>query len=157
MAPNHQLIRGANGYVQNINPVISREHHRRTTHLTGEEPNAIDQLKRREFIGLLAARRFHWPVAASAQYPNRTPIVGVLWHAASAEEEENVYLSVLQKAFEELGYIEGKNVQFEHRYPAERPERFRRFACGVGDVRAGGTQAPVASGSSEGWRDSLRN
>jgi hypothetical protein len=31
----------------------------------------------------------------------------VLWHAANAEEE-GVYLNVLRKAFNELGYIEGK-------------------------------------------------
>jgi len=34
---------------------------------------------------------------------------GVLWHDASAEAEE-VYLSVLRKAFNDLGYIEGKNI-----------------------------------------------
>ena len=51
----------------------------------------------------------------------KIPVVGVLWHAASAEEEE-VYLSVVRKAFNDLGYIEGKNITLEQRFPAENPD-----------------------------------
>ena len=51
----------------------------------------------------------------------------MLWHAASAEEED-VYLSEMQKAFHDLGYIESKNIQLEHRFPAENPDRFRTLA-----------------------------
>jgi putative ABC transport system substrate-binding protein len=51
----------------------------------------------------------------------------VLWHAGSAEEEE-VYLSVLVKAFDDLGYVEGKNIHLDHRFPAENPDRFRALA-----------------------------
>ena len=51
----------------------------------------------------------------------------MLWHAGSAEEED-VYLSVLRKAFNDLGDIEGKNIQLEHRFPAENPGRFRTLA-----------------------------
>jgi len=50
----------------------------------------------------------------------------VLWHAGSAEEED-VYLSVLVKAFNDLGYVEGKNIRLEHRFPAENPEQFRKL------------------------------
>ena len=69
-------------------------------------------MKRREFITLLggaaAATSASWLLAAHAQQsPGKTPVVGVLWHAASAEEED-VYLSVLRKAFHDLSYIEGK-------------------------------------------------
>ena len=78
---------------------------------------------RREFITLLGraavVNSVSWPLAARAQQtPSKIPVVGVLWHAGSAEEEE-VYLSVLRKAFHDLGYIEGKNIQLEHRFPAE--------------------------------------
>ena len=83
---------------------------------------------RREFITLLSraavVNSVSWPLAARAQQtPSKISVVGVLWHAASAEEEE-VYLSVLRKAFHDLGYIEGKNIQLEHRFPAENPDRF---------------------------------
>jgi putative tryptophan/tyrosine transport system substrate-binding protein len=82
-------------------------------------------MKRRQFIQLLGGAAVGWPVAASAQQsPNKIPVVGVLWHAGSAEEED-VYLSVLLKAFHDLGYVEGKNIHLEQRFPAENPERFR--------------------------------
>jgi putative ABC transport system substrate-binding protein len=55
------------------------------------------------------------------------PRVGVLWHAANAKQEEE-YLGALTKAFHELGYFEGKNIELDHRFPAEQPERFRTLA-----------------------------
>jgi putative tryptophan/tyrosine transport system substrate-binding protein len=89
----------------------------------------INHLGRREFIALLggavAATSASWHLAARAQQSSsKIPAVGVLWHAASAEEED-VYLSVLLKAFHDLGYIDGKNIRLEHRFPAENPDRFR--------------------------------
>lgn len=55
------------------------------------------------------------------------PRIGVLWHAGSAEEEK-VPLSALRQGLKDLGYIEGKNILLENRYPAEQPERFQSYA-----------------------------
>jgi putative ABC transport system substrate-binding protein len=71
---------------------------------------------------------------ALAAIIEQNPVVGVLWHAASAEEED-VYLSVLVKAFNDLGYVEGKNIHLDHRFPAEKPERFRALAREVVDEK----------------------
>jgi putative tryptophan/tyrosine transport system substrate-binding protein len=60
----------------------------------------------------------------------------VLWHAGSAEEED-VYLSVLVKAFHDLGYVEGKNIHLDHRFPDEKPERFRALAQELVDEKPG--------------------
>jgi putative tryptophan/tyrosine transport system substrate-binding protein len=85
-------------------------------------------MRRRQFITLLGGAAAAWPLAARAQQSsNKIPFVGVLWHAGSAEEEE-VYLSVLVKAFDDLGYVEGKNIHLDHRFPAENPDRFRALA-----------------------------
>ena len=62
------------------------------------------------------------------------PTIGVLWHAGSAEQED-AYLSVLMKAFNDLGYIEGKNIHIDHRFPAENPDRFRTLARELVDAR----------------------
>jgi putative ABC transport system substrate-binding protein len=48
--------------------------------------------------------------------------------ARGQREEEEVYLSVLVKAFNDLGYVEGKNIHLDHRFPAENPDRFRILA-----------------------------
>lgn len=82
--------------------------------------------KRREFITLLCGATA-WPLTARAQQVKNVPRVGVLWHAGSAEEEE-VYLSALRRGFRDLGYTEGRNLELEHRFPNEQPERFRALA-----------------------------
>ena len=92
-------------------------------------------MKRRRFIKLVGAAAAAWPLAARAQQSsNRIPVVGVLWHAASAEEEDD-YLSVLVKAFNDLGYIEDKNIHFDHRFPAEKPDRFQTMARELVDLK----------------------
>jgi putative ABC transport system substrate-binding protein len=84
-------------------------------------------MRRREFITLLGGTAAAWPLPSRAQQRKAMPRVGVLWHAADAKQEEE-YLGALTKAFHELGYFEGKNIELDHRFPAERPERFRTLA-----------------------------
>jgi putative ABC transport system substrate-binding protein len=92
-------------------------------------------MRRREFIAFVGSTALAWPLAAGAQQsPTKIPVVGVLWHAGSAEEED-VYMSVLVKAFNDLGYIEGKNIRLEHRFPAENADRFRTLARELVDAK----------------------
>ena len=91
-------------------------------------------MRRREFITLIGGAAT-WPLAARAQQPSsKIPVVGVLWHAGSAEEED-VYLGPLRKAFNDLGYTEGKNIHLEHRFPAENPQRFQTMARELVDLK----------------------
>ena len=86
-------------------------------------------MRRREFITLLggAAATATWSRGAPAQRAG-IPTVGVLWHAASAEEE-GPYFAALIEGFRALGYVDGRNIKFEHRFPNEMPERFRSMAA----------------------------
>jgi putative tryptophan/tyrosine transport system substrate-binding protein len=85
-------------------------------------------MRRRDFITIVGGAAAAWPLVARGQQPpNKIPVVGVLWHAGSAEEED-VYLSIVQKAFNDLGYIEGKNIHLDHRFPAENSDRFQTLA-----------------------------
>ena len=85
-------------------------------------------MKRREFITLIGGAAAAWPLAASAQQARKTPRIGVLWHAGSAEEEGPYFTSLLQ-GFRDLGYVEGKTITFEHRFPNEIPDRFKSMAA----------------------------
>jgi len=91
-------------------------------------------MRRREFIALLGGAAGPWSLAAQAQQSKNISTVGVLWHAANAEEED-VYLVPLRKAFSDLGYIEGKNIHFEHRFPAKNPDRFQTMARELVDLK----------------------
>jgi len=83
-------------------------------------------MRRRDFLALAAGT-----VAASSSgswaQQAAVPHIGVLWHAGSAEEED-IYLSVVRNAFGDLGYIDGKTIVLEHRFPAEQADRFRSMA-----------------------------
>jgi putative ABC transport system substrate-binding protein len=80
-------------------------------------------MSRREFIALLGTSVLPWTLPAKAQSGRKIARIGVLWHAGNAEEEHE-YLTVLVKAFSDLGYIEGKNVEFLHKFPAEQIDRY---------------------------------
>ena len=67
-------------------------------------------------------------VHAHAPHTGKTPKIGVLWHAGSAEEEGK-YFGALLQGFRDLGYVDGKNIAFEHRFPAEQYDRFNGFAA----------------------------
>lgn len=105
-------------------------------------------MRRRDFIALFGGAATVWPLAARAQQARKLPRVGVLWHAANAEEED-VYLSVLTKAFGDLGYVHGKSIQLEHRFPAEQPDRFRAIAREFVESKVDAIIAVTALGAKE--------
>jgi putative ABC transport system substrate-binding protein len=83
-------------------------------------------MTRRTFITLLGSAAA-WPLAARGQQAGLRRI-GVLWHAANAEEEA-VYLGALREGLVALGYVEGRNIVLENRFPAEQWERFISLAA----------------------------
>jgi len=108
-------------------------------------------MKRRDFITIIGGAAA-WPLAARAQSGKRIPKVGVLWHAGSAEQEAPYFGSLLE-GFKSLGYIDGKNIRFEHRFPNEVPERFKSMAAELVSlnvdvlIAVGNNAAPYATSS----------
>jgi putative ABC transport system substrate-binding protein len=93
-------------------------------------------LRRRQLIRLLGGVAM-LPLSARAQKSvtaTKIPRIGVLWHAGT-EDEEREYFTVLMRAFNDLGYIDGKTAQFLHRYPAEQTERFGTLADELIDAK----------------------
>ena len=86
-------------------------------------------MRRREFLAIVGSAVVTWPDFAGAQRNiNAVPRVGILWHAAN-EEEEAVYLAAVRRGLSDFGYVEGKNIILENRFPAEIPERFISLAA----------------------------
>src|SRR5206468_9342660 len=67
----------------------------------------VRKMRRRDFIKAVGGISVGWLPPAYAQRTNKTPRVGVLWHAGSAEEE-TIGLGALTRAFSDLGYVGGK-------------------------------------------------
>jgi len=83
-------------------------------------------LNRRDFIGLLGGAAA-WPTWARGETRGKIPTIGVLWHAANAEEEK-FPLAQFRAGLQDIGYVEGQNIILENRFPAEQPERFYALA-----------------------------
>ena len=90
-------------------------------------------LSRRLFIaGGLAT--ISAPLPLRAQPAGRMAKIGVLWHAAN-EQEESPYIAVIRRGLRDLGYVEGKNILLENRYPSEQPERFNSLAIELAQLK----------------------
>jgi putative tryptophan/tyrosine transport system substrate-binding protein len=73
-------------------------------------------MKRRQFL-TRASVLVTWPCLLRAQQRGgKIPRIGYLWHADSAETE-GPYYKALYEGFGKLGYIDGRNVTLEHRFP----------------------------------------
>ena len=78
-------------------------------------------MRRREFITLMGVAAA-WPLAAHAQEGRKTYKVAVLM---TTQRDRVWHLSVaLMDALRELGYLEGQNVAFEHRFAEGRMENW---------------------------------
>jgi ABC-type uncharacterized transport system substrate-binding protein len=81
---------------------------------------------RREFITLLCGAAA-WPVAARGQQPDRR--IGVLMNNAADDPEAQARMTAFVQGLGQLGWIDGRNVKIDSRWPAGDNERVRRYAA----------------------------
>jgi ABC-type uncharacterized transport system substrate-binding protein len=102
-------------------------------------------IRRREFVFTLAGAAAAWPRAARAQQGGKRYAVGIF--SAGGEPVQN---RAFFDAMRELGWVEGKNVVFEHRYAQNQLERLPELAAdlvrlNVDVIATGGTLAALAA------------
>jgi putative tryptophan/tyrosine transport system substrate-binding protein len=83
--------------------------------------------KRREFIKLLGGAAA-WPLAARAQQSERVRRIGVLMGLAD-DLEGRARVLTLKQALQELGWIEGRNIQIEARFAGTDVNRIRAYVA----------------------------
>jgi putative ABC transport system substrate-binding protein len=85
-------------------------------------------VKRREFITLLGGA-VAWPLAARAQQAERMRRIGVLIGAAADDSIGQARIAAFRQGLQQLGWIEGGNVQVEYRWSGADPERIHSHAA----------------------------
>jgi putative ABC transport system substrate-binding protein len=86
-------------------------------------------MKRREFIKLFGGAAATWPLAARAQQPERMRRVGVLLGLAENDPETKSRVKAFRLGMRDLGWIEGRNVQFEIRYAGSKPDVIKKHVA----------------------------
>jgi putative ABC transport system substrate-binding protein len=71
-------------------------------------------MRRREVIGFAGTTLFAWPLIARAQQPGKIARVGVLGFGALPPATR---IEALRASLRDLGYVEGKNLVIEFRWP----------------------------------------
>ena len=91
-------------------------------------------MRRREFIALLGSALAIWPVTALTQTVNRIRRIGFLSTSAEDDAETAKRLAAFKLRLQELGWIEGKNLQIDVRFGHNDGERIRRAATELIEV-----------------------
>src|ERR1700674_768921 len=84
-------------------------------------------MQRREFITLLGGAAATWPLAARAQ-AERVRRIGVLMALDANDPQGQSEVRALRQGFQELGWIEGRNLQLEYSWPGSEPNRIQASA-----------------------------
>ena len=86
-------------------------------------------MRRRAFITLLGGAAA-WPLATRAQQAEPIRRIGVLWPDTEADPVSRSRLASLRRSLQDLGWTEGRNLEFDYRWgaSAEDRDRIRRFA-----------------------------
>src|SRR6516165_6912826 len=84
-------------------------------------------MRRRDFITLLGGAAA-WPIAARAQQAERMRPIGVLSNIGESDLEAQSMVTALHEGLRKLGWVNGPNLQIDHRWAAGSPERIVALA-----------------------------
>ena len=109
----------------------------------------MPDIKRREFITLLGGAVVAWPLAARAQKGSDTRRIGVMIALTESDSEGQVRVQAFRQALHQFGWVEGRDLHIDYRWPGGDAARLRTSAVELVELRpdvifAGTTTALVA-------------
>jgi ABC-type uncharacterized transport system substrate-binding protein len=100
-------------------------------------------MKRRDFIGIIAAGAAAWPISTLAEQPERIRRIGALFPLPQGDPEWQKRLEEFTKSLRQLGWTDGRNMQLETRWSAGDPADTRKAAA---ELVAHGPDVVLATG-----------
>src|SRR6516225_5884803 len=85
-------------------------------------------MRRRKFIKIIVGSVAAWPLASRAQQVGKIPRIGYL-SPGSASPGPLAYHDEFQRGLRELGYVEGRNIVIEYRFPEGKFDRLGKLAA----------------------------
>ena len=101
-------------------------------------------MRRRDFITLMGGAAAAWPLAARAQQPEPMRRIGVLMNRAADQPEGQAEVAAFQKALQQLGWNDGRNVRLDIRWSANDVDLDRKYAA---ELVALGPDVVLANGT----------
>src|SRR6516225_4144310 len=92
------------------------------------EGHMASHIGRRKFLATLLGGAAAWPLAARAQQGERVRRIGVLMGGAGRDPVEHARLAAFLDGLQQLGWIDGRNVRIDTRWPTGDVDR-RRYAA----------------------------
>ncbi len=89
----------------------------------------FDQLARREFLTLLGGAATAWPHLARGQAPGQVRRVGALIGLLESDPEGQARLGAFRKSLQELGWIEGRNLQIDYHWAGADVTKLQKYAA----------------------------
>ena len=86
-------------------------------------------MRRRDFTNLLGTAMVAWPISAHAQRSERPRRTGVLIPFPNSDEPQvKARLSAFKQRLHELGWVEGRNIQFDYRFTSQDADALHKGA-----------------------------
>jgi putative ABC transport system substrate-binding protein len=86
-------------------------------------------MRRREFVSLLGGAVAAWPLAARGQQSEKMRRVGVLLGAPADDPDYQAWVGAFRLALQELGWIDGRNVQINILWATANVAGIRKHAA----------------------------
>ena len=86
-------------------------------------------MRRRDFIKVVAGSAAVWPLALRAQQSEPKRRVGVLMGLAADDPEAQDRIAAFEQSLQQLGWIDGRNLQIDYRRGAGDTDATRKYAA----------------------------
>src|SRR5262245_53773188 len=87
-------------------------------------------MRRRDFIKAIAGSAVVWPLTVRAQQGERLRRIGVLPGGQDTDDPRSQpNIAAFLQALQQLGWVDGRNVKIEYRWPAADADKTRKYAA----------------------------